>query len=268
MENLFKIDRILVVILINLLVIRVGYSQTSFVVHKVIGEPYLQVNDSIKSLTRGSLIDKSSVLVMNRDDVVHYINDEGELYRLLETGSFSYEDLQNIPASQNNPSFLKELISYSWKEFTNTIAVRNKKSGVVYRGEELIAKLNPVDSAFIAGSEIRFTWEPKENKEKDYYFILRDVSKGTITTIGTPSTGLTLMVDENLLMFGNKYEWAIAETRIPPDDFPFSSFEIGSKEEIKNSMQKIKQIYSLLSKNGYSREEIRNIACQEFKICY
>ena len=268
MENIFKINRIFVVILISLLVLRVGYSQASFVVHKVIGEPYLQVNDSIKSLTKGSLIDKSAILTMNRDDVVHYINDEGELFKLLDTGSFSYEDLQNIPALQNNPSFLRESFSYLWKELTNTLAVRNKKSGVVYRGEELVVKLNPVDSALIAGNEIRFEWVPKEGKEKDYYFILKDVSSGLTTVIGTPSTKLTLIIDGTLLKYGNQYDWTIAETQLPEKDFPFSSFQIGSKEEIKNSMQKIKQIYSFLSKNGYSKDEIRNISCQEFKICF
>ncbi len=221
MENLFKIDKWLVIILLCLLVIQINYAQTSLVVHRVQGEPYLQVNDSIKSVTKGSLLDKNTVLVMNREDVVHYINDEGALYRLIETGSFSYEDLLGIPASQNNMSFIKSGFRYFWKELTNTIAIRNKKSGVVYRGEELIVKLNPVDSAFIAGNEIRFEWEPKEGKEKDYYFILRDVSSGLTTIIGTTATDLTLMVDDILLKSGNPYEWTIAETKLPPKDFPF-----------------------------------------------
>ena len=268
MENLFKIDRLLIVILVSIFATQFAHSQTSFVVHMVEGEPYLKVNDSTKAVTKGALLDKNIVLIMGRDDVVHFINDEGELYRLLDTGSFSYKDLQNIPTAQNSPSFLKESWSYLWKEFTNTLAVRNKKSGVVYRGEKLVVKLNPVDSAFVAGNEIRFEWVPKEDKEKDYYFILRDVSSGLTTTIGTPSTNLTLIVDGALLKYGNQYEWTIAETKLPEKDFPFSSFKIGTKEEIKNSMQKIKQIYAFLSKNGYSKEEIRKISCQEFKICF
>ena len=268
MENLFKINRLLVVILFNFFVFQVAISQSYFVVHRVQGEPYIEVNDSIKSVTKGSLLDKGTLLTMGRSDNIHFINNEGDLFKLFQTGSFSHSDLEKILPIENNSSFLRKSLSYAWKELTNTLPTRNNKSGVVYRGEELIFKLNPVDSAFIAGNEIHFEWKPKEGKEKNYYFILKDVSRGLTTTIGTPSTNLNLIVDGTLLKYGNQYEWTVTETQLPEKDFPFSSFEIGSKEEIKNSMQKIKQIYAFLSKNGYSRDEIRRISCQEFKICY
>jgi hypothetical protein len=268
MENLFKINRILVLILFNFFVFQLAFSQHGFVVHRVNGEPYLQVNDSVKSVTKGSLLDKNTLLTMGRSDNIHFINDKGDIFKLFDSGTFSYSDLEKIPALENNSSFLRNSLSYAWKEFTNTLAVRNKKSGVVYRGEELIVKLNPVDSAFIAGSEIRFEWLPKKDKEKDYYFIFRDVTTGLTTTIGTPSTAISLTVDDNLFKFGNEYEWTITETRFPPKETPFFKFKILTKDEFKSKQGEIKQISSFLKDNGYSKAEIRKTLCQDFKICY
>lgn len=268
MENLFKINRYLLVLPGFLLVFQLALPQQEFIVHRVKGEPYLEVNDSIKSVTKGSILNANTFLKMNRDDVVNFVDENGDMFQLIKTGTYSYKDLKEIPAVENNSSFLRNSLSYLWKEFTNTMPARNNKSGVVYRGDEIIQILYPKDSSSIIGNEVRFAWKPIKNKEKDYYFMLRDIETGLITTIGTPSTSVSITVDNNLLILGKQYEWTVTETKYPDSNIPFYHFNLLTEKEIKDKQKEIKQIMSFLKQQGYNSIEIREVIFQDFKICY
>ncbi len=268
MENLFKINRCILTIPIFLLVFQHALSQQEFIVHRVKGEPYLEVNDSIKSVTKGSILNDNTFLNMNRDDVVNFVDEKGDMFQLINTGTYSYKDLKEIPALENNTSFMRKVYSYVWKEFTNSMPARNNKSGVVYRGDDNILMRYPVDSASVYGGEIRFEWHPIKNKEKNYYFLLRNTESGNVTTIGTPATSLSIAVDNNLLKSGNQYEWSITETRFPDKKTPFHQFKLLNEDEFKAKQGEIKQINSFLKQLGYNKAEIRETRCQDFKVCY
>lgn len=269
MENLSKMIKNLLTILLFFLGSLSVFAQDNFFVYKVDGTPYIEVNDSIKSVTKGSVLTQETLLTMTRDDVVQFINNSGDIFELYKTGTFSYSDLQRIPAHKSSTTLTQKLFAYVWKELTNSLAAHNKKSGVVYRGDAIVLMLHPADSIQIYNNEIRFEWQPIEGKEKDYYFMLRNVETGTITTIGTKDISLSLVVDDYLLKPGNRYEWTVTETKYPNlKKTPFYNFELLSEEEFKSKENDIKSITSSLKDLGYKPLEIREIICQDYKVCY
>ena len=246
-----------------------SFGQDDFFVFMFQGEPYLEVNDSIKVVTRGSQITKGTKLIMNRDDVLHFINDEGDLFELFETGTFEIAELQQVPAKKNNSSFARNLLRYAWDDFTNSLASRNNKSGVVVRGDDILLMRFPADSIQIFANEVRFEWKPIETKEKDYYFILKDKASGKVTVIGTPATTLALGVDDNLLKPGGSYQWAITETRYANlDKTTFYDFKLLTQEEFGAKEKDIKQLTKDLLKLGFDKKQVRQIICSDYKVCY
>ncbi|NND12275.1 MAG: hypothetical protein HKN96_13825 [Flavobacteriaceae bacterium] len=268
MENLPEIIRRHLVLMVIWFIPLGVFSQQEFIVYKVKGEPYLKINDSVQSVTKGSVIDEAATLIMKRDDELHYIDSKGDIYELYETGSFNYQALQKRTAFKENTSFMRNLFSYVWKELTYNMASRNNKSGVVYRGDALVLMRYPADSISIYSNNIRFEWEPIENKEKDYFFILREVNGDTKTVIGTPSTSLALTTDNILLRKGHDYEWTISETKYPDSKTRYYSFKLGTDDDFKTKAADIKQISLTLKKLGFTKAEIREAICQDYKICY
>lgn len=269
MENVFKITRKILALAIFFIGFQYGTAQSDFFVYKVSGEPYIEVNDSIKSVTKGSVLNKDTSLTMNRNDIIHFIDEKGDMYELYSTGKFNHADLQKVPILESNTTFMRKMFSYLWKEFTNTMASRNNKSGVVYRGDEIILMRYPADSITVFSGEVHFEWEPIEGKEKDYYFILRDVESKQLITIATPSTSLGLMVDGNLLQASKTYEWTITETKYPNlKKTPFYSFKLLTQDEFAARQNEIKEISKFLKQIGLSKTEIREAICQDYKICY
>ena len=246
-----------------------AYGQNDFFIYQIKGEPYLEVNDSIKSASKGSLLTNGTDLIMNRDDEVQFINEQGDIFELISTGTFNHKDLMTVPAKENNSSFSRKVFSFVWKEFTNNIAFYNNKSGVVYRGDEYPPMIIPSGNASILSDEIQFEWRPLKDKKKNYYLLLKDVTSGNITTIGTPSTALFLTVDNNLLKPGTTYEWTITETRLPNmEKLEFRSFDILSPEDLRSKASEIKNLNASLFKLGFTRDEIRRILCEDYKLCY
>ena len=268
MENLFKVIQAGIAWLLVIGTIQ-SHAQQDYFVYAVKGEPYLEVNDSIKPVNKGSILDQYTQITMNRDDEVQFINEQGDLFELYQTGTFKNTDLQQIQPKKNNTSFTRKLFSYVWKEFTYNLASRNNKSGVVYRGDDIILMRYPADSIQIFADQIRFEWLPIETKEKDYYFVLKDKSSGLVTTIGTPATSLALTVDQNLLKLGADYEWAITETRFANlEKIPFYGFRLLDEKEFKSKQLEIQQLTKDLKQLGFSNSEVREICCKDYKFCY
>ena len=268
MENLSEIIKKILVPLLVLFIFVSGQAQGDFLVYRLTGEPYMEVNDSIKSVKRGSILNASTKLTMNRDDFVQLINEEGDVFEIYETGTLTYKDIQNVPAIKDNASLSKKLVNYLWKEITNSMASRNNKAGVIYRGDAITELLFPPDSSVVFG-EVRFGWEPIKNKEKEYYLILKDIETGRITTIGTPSTSISLGIDEGLIETGKSYAWTITETRYPAlKKTPMNSFTVLSEEKFIARQEEIRQLQSFYKKLGLNKSEIRAAICADYKICF
>ncbi|MDT0557569.1 hypothetical protein RM697_02840 [Ichthyenterobacterium sp. W332] len=270
MENLFKIKNLIFIVLLSLVQLQWVYSQKRLVAHTISGEPYIEVNDSIKTLTKGTIIDNKTTLVMQPKDEVTLINKEGEITRVINTGQLTLEELSKLPKVKDNSSTVKKYFSYFWKEITNTMASDTNGSGVVYRGDEDILLQFPSHNSLILGAELNFEWQPIDGKEKNYYFVLLDSSNEVLLTLGTPSTKLSLLLDNKLLKKGETYHWCITETAYSStiNDLPKNSFTLLSVEDTKGTSKEIITLSQDLLKLGFKKENLKSILCLDFKICF
>ena len=260
MENLCKIIKTSLSIVVFVFALNL-FSQDNFYVNKFEGIPYLEVNDSLKSITKGMVIQKTALLTLNDTDSVHFINKEGNEYVLDEAGSYSYSNLLEVPSVETKSAFAKTYLIHIWKQFTNDVVDTRSRSGVTYRGDDALLMLYPADNAKVFSSEVNFKWNKIEGKEKNYYLILKDINTNKTTIVGTPATSLTLLIDETFLKLGNTYEWAITETKYPNlKKTTFHSFNLLTETEFKS-------IITYLKQEGLSRSEIRTTLCKVYKIC-
>lgn len=268
MENLFKIAKNSLCVVIFAMACNV-FSQDDYYVYKFDGIPYLEVNDSIKPITKGMAIKKESMLTLTDSDVIRFINKDGDEYLIDEAGNYNYNTLFEFSKKTNTNSFAKKYLTYLWKQYTNSVVDTRSKSGVVYRGDGVLLMQYPVDSAKVIGTEVSFKWFKKKDKEKNYYLILKDVETNKETIIGTPAISLTLMVDEHLLKSGRNYEWAVTETKYPTEDeTKFYSFSVMKESEFKILSKEMKTIMAYLKQQGLNRLEIQQTLCEVYKICY
>jgi hypothetical protein len=268
MENICKIVKVNLFFLVVFLSLNVS-AQSDFYVNTFEGIPYLEVNDSIKPITKGFPINKNGVLTLNDDDVVHFINEEGKEHVINNPGKYPYSKLLEVPAIESSSSFATTYISYVWKKFRNNGIDPRSRSGYVVRGDDVLLMQYPVDSAKVFGAEVSFKWFEIKDKEKNYYLVLKDSETDKMTIIGTPATSLELLVDENVLKAGHQYEWAITETKYPTKDkTTFYSFSLMKDTDLKAINVEIKTIISYLKQQGLNRSDIQKALCEAYKICY
>ena len=267
MENLPKIITnisLLVLVFISLSL----YSQDNLYVLKIEGHPDIKMHDSIQPLTKGDVFNDSTTLIMKRDDVIHYYNKEGEVFELYTTGSFKYNELLEVPLVKTNSSTTKKMISFLWKELTNSYTSQSK-SGSVVRGEHDLFMQLPSDKSTILSSEIYFSWNAIKDKSENYYFILFDENDNEILTIGTKDTNLSLTVNQNILKSGQNYKWTITETPYPnKDKLEYRSFSIISPSELEEKEKEVIQVSRDLLKLGFSKDEIQRLFCEDIKQCF
>ncbi|MFK7782751.1 hypothetical protein [Psychroserpens sp.] len=270
MENIFKINKAFSLLVVLMLTGQFCFAKKNkLFVYKYEGTPNIEVNDSLKVVKKGTLLDKKTKLIMHRDDVVFMVNDSGDVFELIQTGTFSHKELLDLKPITTNSSFAKTYFSYVWKEFTNTDVLRRDKSGVVYRGDDIILMRYPADSTNIYNNEIRFEWDRIPNKEKDYYIIVRNADTKEIVKIGTPVNTISLMIDGTILKQGQSYEWAITETKFPNmNKIPFYTFHIMTNDEFKDIKKNISLISTDLKRMGLTNSEIQDAICQDFKLCF
>ena len=243
--------------------------QNDFFVHFYKGVPFIEQHDSIKPISKGSIIEKDAKLIINKKDVVHLIDDKGEVYKISKTGKYKRKELKKIDAEKNSSSFSKAFFTSLWKQFTNAAASKKNKSAVVYRGDDILLMQNPMDSAKVYASEIRFKWKAIPNKTKDYYFILKDVETGELTKFGTPTNELSLFMDDGMLKQGNSYQWAITETKFfNENELSFFNFRFITKSEFKALEPDIKELSNYLKSLGLNKKEIKATVSEDYNIYY
>jgi hypothetical protein len=266
-ENIHKIKILAFSFIIGCIFSAQG--QNDFFVHFYKGIPFVEQNDSIKPISKGSIIEKDAKLVINKKDVVHLIDDKGEVYKISKTGKYKWKELNKLNPEKNSSSFSKSFFTSLWKQFTNTAASKKNKSAVVYRGDDILLMQNPTDSAKVYASEIRFKWKKIPKKTKDYYFILKDVETGVISKFGTPTNELTLFVDDINLKQSKSYLWAITETKyFNENEIAFFNFSILNKSEFKALESNIKKLTKYFKSLGLSKKEIKATISEDYKIYY
>jgi hypothetical protein len=269
MENIYKIKDLKFFVFLLFLSIFCGYGQNNYFVYNTKGAPFMEVNDSIKSVTKGSIIDKNTILTMSTEDVVFFLDDQKQVYKLDQGGTFKYKDLKKVEPIKDNSSFTQRMFLSIWNKFTKNNIKHKNKSGVVYRGDDIVLMRHPADSIKIFYPEIKFEWNHIENKTKDYYFNLRDVESQIISKIGLKENALSLFVDEGLLSSGKTYEWTITETKFPNyEKTIFYTFQLLTASEFEALKIEIDAISTDLKRLGLDNNEIRKVLCEDYKVCF
>lgn len=268
MENLSKIKNT-----ICLLLFTIGFGlfssaqKSNLFILKFDGQPSLIYSDTTEVATVGAVIDKKTKLVMKRDDVVHIINNKGDVFELYNTGTFKYKDLEKLKPKEANNNYGRNVMLWFWSEFTNSLTAGYSKSGVVYRGD-YVKLMQPMDSISIYANEIHFEWENKPDKTKPYYFVLREIGTDKTTKIGTQNNSISLFIDDIILHYGKQYEWSVVESKYENlNKVEFSSFTLLSESEYNQKQEEYKALYQFLKTLGYEESEAKTIFCQRYKTC-
>ncbi len=266
MEQLYKIKKI------SLLFFFLGYlsinAQSNFYAYKIEGKPTMLLNDTLRKVSKGTKIPKKSSVQLNKNDKLLFINESGELFKLAEAGKYMYNDLKNKTAIKDKSSFTKKYFSYVWKQFTNN-TTNKTKTGVVYRIDNIVLMQQPADSIKIYFPEIQFSWNRTKEENETLYFILKEKGKNHITKIGTNNTSLTLFIDNQLLKRGKEYQWAVSKTKYPNfEKVKFYHFELLDSKQFKAIQEELSELTKGLEKLGFSQIEIKQMICEDYKMCY
>jgi len=263
MEKLYSVKKI--GLILGLLFCFSGlYSQNNLVVFKVEGSPLMKVNDSLKTLRKGSLVRPDAVVRLKDDDRLLLINNEGTCYEINTKKEYMYTDITNSPVAEDNSSFTKKYFTYIWNEFIQSKEAKTQ-TGVVFRNDKIIL-LQPSDNVRIHIPEITFVWNIDSETS---FFLLRDVENDHITKFGVSGNYLTLFVDNEVLQQGKTYQWAVSDKKFPNlvevDYYNFSLLSAESFNELKPDIEQFKKELSAL---GFSSKEVKAMLCNDYKICY
>lgn len=240
-------------------------AQESFITFKKVGSPVLKANDSLKSFSKGARIYDGCTLSLKEADSVVVINQKGDCYALAGPKTYTYDAITKVPPVRDQESFTKKYLTYVWNQFTNNQKSKSK-TGVVFR-QDNINLLFPPDSAMVAKPEINFNWETQlDNK---LYFHLQDVESGHMMKFGLTGKEFSLVVDDKFIKRGRNYRWAVSKSLFPDTETTkFRSIRVMDDSELEARKDMLKAIEKDLKQLGYTTEEIDEMLCSDYKLCY
>jgi hypothetical protein len=242
----------------------VCHAQENLMVFKVKGSPVLKVNDSLKSLSKGSQIPSNAIVSLSANDDLLLINEKGNCYKINEPREYKFAEVLKNPVAEDNSSFTTKYFTYVWDQFAKNTKSK-VKTGVVYRNDNIIL-LQPSDSVKIYNPEIKFVWNIDV---KESFFLLRDLETDHISKFGVRGNFLTLFVDNEFLEKGKAYQWAISDTKFPDlEEVEFYNFSLLTNDEFKVHKTDIDLFKKELTILGFTNDEIKVLFCTDYKICY
>jgi hypothetical protein len=239
-------------------------AQEKLMVFKVKGSPVLKVNDSLKSLSKGSQVPSNSIVSLATNDDLLLINEKGNCFQINDAREYNFSEVLENAVAEDNSSFTNKYFTYVWDQFA-----KNKKSkvktGVVYRNDNIVL-LEPADSVKIYNPEIKFSWNIDVPES---YFLLRDIETNHISKFGTKGSYIKLFVDNEFLVKGKEYQWAVSDTKFPNlDELDFFNFSLLTGDEFLEYKSDIDLFKKELTSLGLSKGEIKVLFCNDYKICY
>ena len=263
MEKLYEIIRNSACVLFLLSTIGV-HAQNSLVVFKIEGRPMVKVNDSLQTLSKGSAITNGAVITLRESENLLAVDDQGNCYKTNRTGDYTFSELLSAAVPADNSSFTKKYLTYVWNQFTNQNSAKTK-TGVVFRNENFTL-LQPMDSVKFFTPEINFVWNIDAEVS---YFMLKDLTTGHISKFGVSGNSLTLFVDNSILTKGSIYQWTVSDKKFPDlEQIEYFNFSIITNEEFAALKPELDAFKSDLSAIGLSTDEIKQLLCSDYKICY
>ena len=246
-----------------------SYSQDSYCVFKSEGTP---IANNKTALKKGNILKQNDIVKLKVNESILMVDEKGALYKLENKQStlkeYPYVEFSNYKIDQDVSSFSKKYLSYVWKRFSKGDDT-GEHTGVVFRNNLLTLIQEPSDSVEIYRPEINFSWIPKNSKETQNYFLLKEKGKDHINKIGVNGNSILLFADKVTLVPGKDYLWTVSTSKYPDlDSTKFYSFKLLNKENFNEAIKKYSSFISDLESIGLSKTEIKQILCSEYNLCY
>lgn len=241
-----------------------AFTQTNLVVYKIHGTPKLKTNNTIQNISKGALINPESKVILATKDTLLLIDKNGNTFKINTKGEYSTKDINKNPVATSSTSFTKKYFSYVWNKFIKN-EEQKTKIGVVFRNDNVVL-LQPSDSVKLYTSEIKFVWN---TDYKESFFHLKNVKDNHITKFGVNGSFVTLFVDNTILNRGEMYQWAISEKKFPNlDDLVFYNFSLLTLDAFNTLKPEFDSFKKDMLSLGFSNKEIKEMLCNDYKICY
>lgn len=241
-----------------------AFTQTDLVVYKIHGTPKIKSNNTVTNIKKGLLLNEESKVLLAVKDTLLLIDHAGNAFKINTKGTYSLQDISKNPIANTSASFTKKYFSYVWNTFIKNDNTKTKV-GVVFRNDNVVL-LQPSDSVKLYTSEIKFVWN---TDDKESFFHLKNVKDNHITKFGVNGSFVTLFVDNTILNRGEMYQWAISEKKFPNlDDLVFYNFSLLTLDAFNALKPELESFKKDMTSLGFSAIEIKEMLCNDYKICY
>lgn len=239
-------------------------AQTNYCVFKVTGEPVLANGNK---LSKGSLITSGNTIKVGASEHVLLVDESGQLYDIGENKEAGFDAIPSFKRVAETASFSEKYLSYVWKKFTKQKAA-GEHLGVTYRNDRVYLQLAPNDSIKIYVPEIHFSWVTDEPDDKSY-FLIKKAGSDHMTKVGVVGNKLHLFVDNRLLQPGEEYQWAVSKEKFPDlTSINLQSFTLLTAKQFKELKPEIEALKTDMISLGFSEDEIKEMLCTDYKLCY
>lgn len=238
--------------------------QDDLCVFETQGAGILMKEGNVSPVMKGDLINKKSTLTLGSAATLIAINKQGDAYKVMQEGDYSYKDLLQHSASKEDGSLTKKYFKLVWNEIVGATEERTIIGGV-FRGEQLMTF--PIDSAQIAGSKLTFQWTTEE-VNSHYFLFLRNAKTDQIVKYGVSGTELTLYRDHDIFKDSEEFEWSVSASEFPNlNNIVFNSFTLIDRARYNENMENYKGLMADLKALGLSINQIENSICETYGIC-
>ncbi|WP_339700194.1 hypothetical protein [uncultured Marixanthomonas sp.] len=236
-----------------------------YVVYKTKGTPINKVENTTKSLKKGTLVNNGAIEI-SQENMALFIDKAGALYELADAGSYKISEIKSHPKPIDDGAFSKKYFTYVWKQLKGAENTK-QHTGNVYRDNLLDILVTPKDSIRVFSNDVTFSWDEK-NPSAYYYFFLRNNTLNTLSKIGVHGNSITLFVDDVLLTKGNSFSWGVSQEEFPNfTQIKFNTFKYLTTADYEREKEEIENLSGNLSRLGLSQEEIDKELCQFYNLC-
>lgn len=253
--------KLFIKIVLFLFFVQVSYAQESLCVYKVSG--IVTLNKKTKSLSKGSLINKTDVVKLSAKSKLIAIDNEGTLFELNKLGNYAFSSILKNKKATEQSGLTSKYFKFVWSELTHEKETKNSIAGV-FRGYVLMKY--PPENASLAGQKVVLKWDG--DMQSSYYLFIRNVTDDSLLKLETNGNQITIYTDSEIFKNGNAFEWSVTTEEFPNlKNIPFYRFTTISYSEYSDEIKKHQPLIEELRKLGLNENEISTEICKNSGLC-
>lgn len=253
--------KLFIKIVLFLFFVQVSYAQESLCVYKVSG--IVTLNKKTKSLSKGSLINKTDVVKLSAKSKLIAIDDEGSLFELNKLGDYAFSSILKNKKATEKSGLTSKYFKFVWSELTHK-KEENKSIAGVFRGNVLMKY--PPENTSLAGQKIVLKWDG--DTQTSYYLFVRNVTDDSLLKLETNGNQIALYSDSEIFKNGTTFEWTVSTEEFPNiKNIPFYRFITISYSEYSDEIKKHQPLIEELQELGLNENEISYEICKNSRLC-